>query len=45
MRLEGLARLLIATEVLAIPAAFWAASHRKAIGAVAEAEEEIEPVR
>jgi hypothetical protein len=40
-RLEGIARTLIAIELLAIPAMFMAASMRKTIGAVAEAEEEI----
>lgn len=40
-KLEGMARGLIAATFLAIPAAFWAASMRKAIGAVSEAEEEV----
>ena len=40
-RLENVARTLIALEVLAVPVAFVAASMRKQIGAVAEAEEEI----
>ncbi|MBK5254672.1 MAG: hypothetical protein JJE39_01425 [Vicinamibacteria bacterium] len=40
-RLEGMARFLMAVELLAIPAAFWAASMRKHIGAVSEAEEEV----
>jgi hypothetical protein len=39
--LEGVARALIAATLLAIPAAFVAASMRRQIGAVAEAEEEI----
>jgi hypothetical protein len=38
-RLEGMARALIAFTLLAIPAAFVAASMRKTIGAVSEAEE------
>lgn len=41
MKLESIARLLILCELLAIPATFWAASMRKTIGAVAEAEEEV----
>lgn len=41
MKLEGVARLLILFELLAIPATFWAASMRKTIGAVAETEEEV----
>lgn len=41
MKLEGVARLLILCELLAIPATFWAASMRKTIGAVAETEEEV----
>ncbi len=40
-RLEGAARALILFTVLAIPASFVAASMRKHIGAVAEAEEEV----
>jgi hypothetical protein len=40
-RLEGIARALIAFSLLAIPAAFAAASMRKRIGAVSEAEEEV----
>jgi hypothetical protein len=40
-RLEGIARALIAISLLAIPAAFVAASLRKQIGAVSEAEEEV----
>lgn len=38
MRLESLARLLVGLELLAIPAAFLAASKRRMIGAVSEAE-------
>ena len=41
MKLESLARLMMLAEVLAIPAAFWAAARRKAIGAVSEDEEEV----
>ena len=41
MKLESIARLLILCELLAIPATFWAASIRKTIGAVPEAEEEV----
>lgn len=41
MSLEGIARAMIVLEVLAIPLAFWAASKRKLIGAVPEAEEEV----
>ena len=41
LKLESVARLLILCELLAIPATFWAASLRKTIGAVAEAEEEV----
>ncbi len=41
MKLESIARLLILCEVLAIPATFWAASLRKTIGAVSDAEEEV----
>lgn len=41
LKLESLARLLILCELLAIPATFWAASLRKTLGAVAEAEEEV----
>ena len=41
MKLENIARLLIVSELLAIPATFWAASLRKTIGAVSEAEEEV----
>ncbi len=40
-KLEGMARALIAMSILAIPAAFVAASMRKQIGAVPEAEEEV----
>lgn len=40
-RLEGIARALIAATLLAIPVAIVAASMRKTIGAVSEAEEEI----
>lgn len=40
-RLEGVARALILFTLLAIPASFVAASMRKHIGAVAEAEEEV----
>ena len=40
-RLESIARALIATSLLAVPAAFVAASMRKTIGAVSEAEEEV----
>ena len=38
-RIEGVARALIATTILAVPAAFVAASMRKTIGALSEAEE------
>jgi hypothetical protein len=41
LRLENLARLMVFAELLAIPAAFWAAAQRKAIGAVSEDEEEV----
>lgn len=41
MRLESLARLMVVAELLAIPAAVWAAAQRKAIGAVSEDEEEV----
>ena len=41
MKLEGIARMLILCELLAIPVTFWAASMRKTIGAVSEAEEEV----
>jgi hypothetical protein len=41
LRLEGMARALIACAILAVPAAFVAASLRKQIGAVSEAEEEV----
>ena len=40
-RIENVARALIAFTLLSIPAAFFAASMRKRIGAVSEAEEEI----
>jgi hypothetical protein len=40
-KLEGMGRGLVTATLLAIPAAFWAASMRKAIGAVPEAEEEV----
>ena len=40
-KLEGMARALIAVTLLAVPAAFVAASMRKQIGAVSEAEEEV----
>jgi hypothetical protein len=39
--LEGTARALILFTLLALPAAAWAASLRKTIGAVSEAEEEV----
>ncbi len=39
--LEGMARALVAVTLLAIPASFLAASMRKQIGAVSEAEEEV----
>lgn len=41
LKIEGMARLLIAATFLAIPAAFLAAAMRKHIGAVSEAEEEV----
>lgn len=41
LRLESLARLMVVVEALAIPAAFWAASKRRTIGAVSEEEEEV----
>lgn len=41
IRLEALARVMVAVELMAIPAAFWAAAQRKAIGAVSEDEEEV----
>jgi hypothetical protein len=41
LKIEGMARLLIGATLLAIPAAFWAASMRRTIGAVSEAEEEV----
>ncbi|MBX7186698.1 MAG: M50 family metallopeptidase [Vicinamibacteria bacterium] len=40
-KLENVARMLVLCELMAIPATFWAASMRKTIGAVAEAEEEV----
>ena len=40
-RLEGMARAQISVTLLAIPAAFVAASMRKQIGAVSESEEEV----
>lgn len=41
LKIEGMGRGLITATLLAIPAAFWAASLRKTIGAVSEAEEEV----
>jgi hypothetical protein len=41
LKIEGMARLLIVATLLAIPAAFAAAAHRKKIGAVSEAEEDV----
>jgi hypothetical protein len=40
-RLEGVARMLIALTLLSVPAAFVAASMRRTIGAVSDAEEEV----
>ena len=40
-KLEGVARATIFFCLLAVPATFWAASMRKTIGAVSEAEEEV----
>lgn len=39
-RLEGIARMLIAVTLAAIPLSFYAASRRRILGAVSEAEEE-----